>query len=159
MGRGGSDVGAVERALEGILAMLERIVGGGQTGAGQAGWRAAQAFGVATGGWMPHGFLTEDGPRPELADRYGARELPTASYPERTFANARDSEACRKLSRSCLRVEEGFTRPSHIAEWIVAHQVRVLNVAGTRESRALGSGDRVERFLVDMLRRLGHGPI
>jgi hypothetical protein len=32
----GSDVEAVERALEDILAMLERIVSGGQTGADQA---------------------------------------------------------------------------------------------------------------------------
>lgn len=39
----GSDIGAVERAAEVILAMLERVVSGGQTGADQAGWRAAQA--------------------------------------------------------------------------------------------------------------------
>jgi len=68
------------------------------------------------------GFQTGDGPRPRLADLYSARELPTASYPERTFAQARDSdatlwfgaadtpggcatiEACRKLSRSCLGI-------------------------------------------------------
>jgi hypothetical protein len=104
--------------------MLERVVSVGQTGAEQAGWRAARACGIATGGWIPRGFLTEDGPRPELADRYGAREMPTSSYPERTFANARDSdatlwfgsidapgvratiEACRQLSQSCLRVED-----------------------------------------------------
>jgi hypothetical protein len=79
--------------------MLERIVNGGQTGADQGGWRAAQAFGIATGGWMSRGFLTEtaDGrgsePHPDFADRYGARELPTSSYPERTFANAWDSGA------------------------------------------------------------------
>jgi hypothetical protein len=60
--------------------MLERAVGGGQTGADQAGWRVAQAYGIATGGWMPRGFLTEDGPRSNFADRYGARELPTSSY-------------------------------------------------------------------------------
>ncbi|HMB08015.1 MAG TPA: putative molybdenum carrier protein [Isosphaeraceae bacterium] len=42
---------------------------------------------------MPRGFLTEDGPRPELTDRYSAREQPTSSYPEGTFANAQDSDA------------------------------------------------------------------
>jgi hypothetical protein len=126
---------------------------------------------------MPRKFLTKDGPRPDFADLYGARELPTSSYPERTFANARDSdatlwfgavgtpggratiEACRKLSRSCLRVEDGFTRPSHVAEWIVAHKIRVRNVAGNWESKARGIGDRVERFLASVFRWLGHRPI
>ncbi len=168
------DGGAVGLALEGILAMLERVVSGGQTDADQAGWRAARAFGIPTGGWMPKGFLTENGPRPDFADQYGARELPTSSYPERTFANVRDSdatlwfgdastpgaratiEACHKLSRSCLRVEEGFTRPSHVAAWIIEHKVRVLNIAGSRESKAPGIGARIERFLADVFRRLGH---
>jgi hypothetical protein len=52
------------------------------------------------------------------------------------------------LSRSCLRV----------VAWIVAHEVRMLNVAGNRESEAPGIGARVERFLADVFRRLGHGP-
>ena len=47
--------------------MLERVISGGQTGADQAGWRAARAFGIPTGGAMPKGFLTEDGPCPEFA--------------------------------------------------------------------------------------------
>jgi hypothetical protein len=37
----GSDVGVIERAAEGILAMLERVVSGGQTGADQAGRRTS----------------------------------------------------------------------------------------------------------------------
>ena len=36
--------------------MLEKIISGGQTGADQAAWRAAKAFGVPTGGWMPKDF-------------------------------------------------------------------------------------------------------
>ena len=57
--------------------MLERIVSGGQTGADQAGWRAAKALGIATGGWMARRFLTEDGPRPEFRKLYGAVEHPS----------------------------------------------------------------------------------
>jgi hypothetical protein len=37
---------------------------------------------------------------------------------------------------------------------IEAEEVRVLNVAGSRESRAPGIGDRVERFLLEVFRRL-----
>jgi len=53
------------------------------------------------------------------------------------------------LSRSGLRV----------VAWIVAHEIHVLNVAGNRESRAPGIGARVERFLADVFRQLGRGPI
>ncbi|HMB06204.1 MAG TPA: putative molybdenum carrier protein [Isosphaeraceae bacterium] len=73
--------------------MPGRIVSGGQAGADRAGWRAARAFGIRTGGRMPRGSLTEDGPRPEQADRYGARALPTSGEPERTGAHVRDSDA------------------------------------------------------------------
>jgi len=48
--------------------MLERVISGGQTGADQAGWRAARASGIPTGGAMPGGFLTEDGARPDFAE-------------------------------------------------------------------------------------------
>src|SRR5208282_4171966 len=108
------------------------IVRGGQTGADQAGWRVARAFGIPTGGWMPKGFLTEEGPRSEFAELYGAREMPTESYPERTRANVRDSnatlwfgattskgakttlEACTQNGRSYVLVTRGgLVRPSH----------------------------------------------
>ena len=32
--------------------MLERVISGGQTGADQAGLRAARACGIPTGGWL-----------------------------------------------------------------------------------------------------------
>jgi Circularly permutated YpsA SLOG family len=67
--------------------MLDRVLSGGQTGADQAGWRSARACGLAIGGWMSLGFLTEDEPRPEFAELYGAVEMPTADYPSRTRRN------------------------------------------------------------------------
>jgi hypothetical protein len=41
-----------------------------------------------------------------------------------------------------------------VASWIVAEEVRTLNVAGNRESTEPGIGDRVERFLVAAFRQL-----
>src|SRR3954447_21659974 len=73
--------------------MLDKIISGGQSGADQAGWRAAKAFGIPTGGFMPRGFRTEDGPRPDFAELYGAVAMETESYPARTEANVRDSDA------------------------------------------------------------------
>jgi Circularly permutated YpsA SLOG family len=56
--------------------VLDRVVSGGQTGADQAGWRAARASAIDTGGWMPENFLTEAGPRPDFFEMFGAVELP-----------------------------------------------------------------------------------
>jgi hypothetical protein len=50
----------------------------------------------------------------------------------------------------------GGTRPSEVAGWLAERGVRVLNVAGNRESVARGIGARVERFMRDVFRRLGH---
>jgi hypothetical protein len=113
--------------------MLERGISGGQTGADQAAWRVARAFGIPTGGSMPRGFLTEDVPRPEFAELYGAAELPIDSYPARTERNVRDAdatlwfgatdtpgaratlEACRKLGKTSVIVYPGGpTLPSHV---------------------------------------------
>jgi hypothetical protein len=66
-----------------------RIVSGGQTGADQAGVEVAQRLGIATGGFMPKGFRTEDGPRPDLAARFGLAEAETSAYAERTEHNVR----------------------------------------------------------------------
>jgi Circularly permutated YpsA SLOG family len=156
--------------------MLAKIISGGQTGAEQAGWRAAKAFGIPTGGAMPRGFLTEAGPRPEFAELYGAVELETGSYAARTEANVRDSDAtlwfgslgsagyhgtvgaALEHRRPVLVIQLGEQRPSDVKKWIDTHKYRVINVAGRRESLAPGIGERVERFLADVFRQLGHKP-
>jgi nucleotide-binding universal stress UspA family protein len=156
-------------------ARLEKIVSGGQTGADQAAWRTALAFGIPTGGWMPRGFLTEDGPRPEFAEQYGATEMPSESAPARTEQNVRDSDAtlwfgettttgaqatvgaCQRLVKPCLPLNPGASfEPAHVATWINDNRIRTLNVAGNRESAEPGIGKRVERFLGAVLQQLGH---
>ena len=157
--------------------MLERVISGGQTGADQAGWRAARAYGIPTGGAMPKGFLTEDGPRPEFAELYGAVELPTRELPGadraerrglgrdplvRRLAQPRGQGDARRVpaqGKPFLIVYRGTTRPSQVRDWIVAKGIRTLNVAGNRETKAPGIGDRVERFLGAVFRRLGHRPV
>jgi hypothetical protein len=156
--------------------MLDKIISGGQTGTDQAAWRAAQPFGVAVGGWMPKGFLTEDGARPDFAQQYGATEMPTESYAARTEQNVQDSDAtlwfgetttsgaqatvgaCQRFGKPCLPVYPGASfEPAHVATWITENRIRTLNVAGNRESEEPGIGDRVERFLGQVLEQLGHG--
>jgi hypothetical protein len=155
--------------------MLEKIITGGQTGADQAAWRVAKAHGVACGGSMPKGFLTEDGVRPEFAGLYGATEMPTNRYADRTEQNVRDGDAtlwfgetttsgaqttvgaCQELGKACLPINPATRfEPSQVAAWIVENTVRTLNVAGNRESAEPGISQRVEGFLGQVLERLGH---
>jgi hypothetical protein len=155
--------------------MLERIISGGESGANQAAWRAARAFGVASGGWMHKGFLTDDGCRPEFAEQFAAADLPTDAEPARAEQNVWNSDAtlwfgatttsvahatvqaCQKFARPCLPVyPEAAFEPSHVATWIVENRVRTLNVAGNCENDEPGIGDHVEQFLGEVLRQLGH---
>ncbi len=46
--------------------------------------------------------------------------------------------------------------PSHVATWIRENQIKTLNVAGNSEGEEPGIGDRVERFLGQVLQQLGH---
>jgi hypothetical protein len=48
-----------------------------------------------------------------------------------------------------------LSTPRSIADWILESQIRVLNIAGSRESRAPGIGTKVEAFLMVVFRRLG----
>jgi hypothetical protein len=156
--------------------MLAKIISGGQTGADQAAWRAAKAYAIPTGGWMPKGFLTEDGPRPDFAELYGALEMATASYSARTHQNVRDSHgtfwfgtmntagaeatiaACDQLGRPRLLFLPGQEFcPAASAAWLHSYpHITLLNIAGNRESNAPGIGDQVERFLHELFHQLGH---
>jgi hypothetical protein len=51
-------------------------------------------------------------------------------------------------------VTEGLAQPSEVAAWIEAEVVRVLNVAGNRESTEPGIGEPAERFLVAVFRQM-----
>lgn len=155
--------------------MLAKIISAGESGANQAAWRAAKTFGIATGGWMHKGFLTDQGRRPEFADQFAAGDLPTDSEPARAEYNVRNSDAtlwfgrtttsgaqatvraCHGLGKPCLPVYPAASfEPSHVATWILENKIRTLNVAGNREDAEPGIGERVEQFLGEVLQQLGH---
>ncbi len=163
------------RGITWSFIMLDKIISGGQSGADQAGWRAARTFGVLSGGWMPRGFLTEEGPHPEFADQYGATELPADSVRDRTEQNVLAADAtlwfgvtttlraqetvgaCHRFAKPCMPVYPGASfEPCQVATWIAENKFGTLNVAGNREQEEPGIGDRVERFLGEVLQQLGH---
>jgi hypothetical protein len=153
--------------------MLELVVSGGQTGADQAGWRAATAAGIVCGGWMPARFMTEDGPRPEFAGLYGAREHHSSSYRDRTILNLRsvrltllfgnpNSPGGRLVlnegNRLVLFVYPIRSRrnpaPDLAVDFIRQINATTINVAGNRESSAPGIGSWVEAYLGEVFRSL-----
>jgi hypothetical protein len=172
--------------------MIQRVISGGQMGADLAGWRAAKAAGIATGGMMPRGFRTEtpNGQgwgevHPEFRDLYGARQFWTDRYEDRTpinvcladgtilFGNP-DSPGGRlvqKIERNLRRDDPArppvfevarwdgsIDDPNAASWWIAEGAIRVLHVAGNRESRSPGIGAWVEEYLAEVFRLLKAAP-
>lgn len=131
--------------------LVVKIISGGQTGVDRAALDAALDLGIPVGGWCPRGRLAEDGTIPH---RYPLREAPTASYPERTLLNVRDSDGTLVLSWGSptdgtaltIHLAETMEKPCLVLdlmsapgqdrawEWVEAHGIRILNVAGPRAS-------------------------
>lgn len=151
--------------------MIDRVVSGGQTGVDRAALDVALALGLSCGGWCPRGRRAEDGPIPA---RYPLRETPSADYPVRTRWNVRDSDATLILrlgpadrgTALTARLAAGLGRPlldldlsatpeaealAAARAWVEACRVRVLNVAGPRESRCPGAHATAARFLRSLL--------
>lgn len=156
------------------------IVSGGQTGADLGGWKAAKRFALGTEGWMPAGYLTEDGVHPEYAELYGARPVNSVQYPDRTRRNVGRAHAVflfctrdgfwspgSRLTRRvavetgrCIRgiaidVADPIFNAGHSAAWVRDGGFRRLLVAGNRESKAPGIGQFVEDYLCEVFRHLG----
>lgn len=145
------------------------MISGGQTGADQAGLRAARALGIPTGGTAPDNFWTEAGCQVDLLRSYGLTQVAWRGYEgirKRTIANVRNADATvwfGKLTtpgyaltiHTCQRQQKPhLLNPSAIelAHWwtyLVAKPLGgVLNVAGNRESVTPGIGVLVEELLL-----------
>jgi hypothetical protein len=153
-----------------------KIVSGGQTGVDRAALDFALVNGIPCGGWCPRGRKAEDGPIHEL---YPLREMPTEAYSRRTEQNIIDSDATlvlydRKADRGtrttislCLRLKkpvlyislESENNIGEIRDWIRHYRVKVLNIAGPRESSDPGIYRKSFAFLEDLFEGPSKGPI
>lgn len=130
----------------------ELIISGGQTGADQGGLEGAKRIGIETGGYMPKGCRTEAGPRPDLLLLYNMKEHPSDLYPPRTRANAELADATVWFGKTnsagyvcTFNAVERYGKkwlenPTYeqLAQWCIDWKVKILNVAGNRESRNIG---------------------
>lgn len=155
---------------------LKKIISGGQTGADQGGifaaveWNCVCALGdqLDIGGYMPKGYITEEGPSPWLAD-WGLTEMETSSYPLRTDANIQAADGTLRFAHQWSSRGEQLTqklanyydRPyldvsiyaplpvEEVLQWIKTHCIQILNIAGNRESTAPGIHEFVVAYLLD----------
>jgi len=149
------------------LALIERVISGGQTGVDRAALDAALDLGLPCGGWCPAGRRAEDGP---IAARYPLRETPEADYRVRTERNVRDSDAtliltlgapqrgtaltvelARSLGRSWLVVDlDDPPALVSVRGWLRQRGIGTLNCAGPRESHCPGIHARALAFLTEL---------
>lgn len=155
---------------------LRKIVSGGQTGADQGALAACVQMGYPYGGWVPKGRRTEKGKVPA---KYRMRQHWSRHYPPRTERNVVDSDGtviftfgkpdggslltidfAKRHKKPWLAVD--LDQPQDIAvakilRWLKRRlpENGVLNVAGSRRSKAPGIHWAVKHVVRDVIRRLG----
>lgn len=159
------------------------IRSGGQTGADRAALKVAFFLGLKAWGWCPKGRLAEDGMVPK---QYEMKETDDSRYPPRTWRNVRDSDGtviltrgaaergsaltidfCKKQKKPWLHIDiakhDDRGAAQMLKNWMRRSKIRVLNVAGNRESKSPGIGGQVERVLllalVPGLRTVNHSEL
>lgn len=147
---------------------LQKIISGGQTGVDRGALDAAIRAGIPHGGWCPNGRRAEDGVIPS---RYALAETDSTEYRLRTERNILESDGTLILATGALRggtkltarLAKAHGKPLLIVDlsatddidpalaWISDASIRVLNVAGPRESQSPGitaqAADFVHRLL------------
>lgn len=152
--------------------MIKKIISGGQNGSDLAGLKAAKELGLETGGMMPKGFRTLDGPRKDYADLYGIEEHKSWSYVPRTASNVKNGDATIRFAsnfnsageKCTLKFIEKYEKPyldiditsplpmQYVRDWLKKNDVSTLNVAGNSEKSSPGIESFVFNYLVELLK-------
>ena len=153
------------------------VISGFQNGADIAAIIAAKMYNIPTGGYMPLGYITESGPRPEYAQLYGAKEHFSPKYSGRTFLNCEKSDGTiimatdfnspgTKLTFTAIHQ---YKKPSininmssdigipysEVIDWIEKYNIKIINVAGNRESVSNGITGNVVSYLCGLFDKMG----
>ena len=142
---------------------LEKVISGGQTGVDIAALKAARDAGLNTGGWIPKGFLTENGPDVSRM-AFGLVETESTSYVPRTEQNVIDSDATfwygdssspggKLTQRMCRKHNKPFYLATFMEPRLIFIIIRdcgykTINVAGNRESVSPGIEKRAYNLLL-----------
>jgi hypothetical protein len=150
--------------------LLQKIVSGGQTGVDRAALDVAISLNIDHGGWCPAGRRSEAGLIPAI---YRLQPTTSRNYAVRTEQNVIDSDGtlilyfARMSSGTFLtrKMAEKYQRPlrvidlnrtventsEQLREWLKENDIKVLNVAGPRESTNPGIAQLAQAFLRELL--------
>jgi hypothetical protein len=148
---------------------IEKIISGGQTGVDRAALDVALELGLECGGWCPKGRRAEDGPIPA---RYPLKETDSDQYPPRTTMNVQQADGTLIVTRGkpdrgtglTLQLAERYEKPFFVVDldkppkpaairaWLRSNGIKLLNVAGPRESSAQGIYSQAVLLLKKVLR-------
>lgn len=155
---------------------IYKIISGGQTGADQGGLFAGKTLKIGVGGYAPANYLTEKGNNYDLRRDFSLVETDRFNYHYRTEKNVIESDGTilfvskqspgSKLTEKCCKKHKKpmfvVTDPTNIVKykdkflsWILVNNIRVLNVAGNRESVKQNIARNAFMFLVYTLSRSG----
>jgi hypothetical protein len=156
-----------EEEKDKIFSYIEKIISGGQTGVDRAALDVALELRIPCGGWCPKGRKAEDGP---IDIRYPLKETNSANYRIRTERNVRESDGiliftwrkprggtaltikfAQKYKKPYLIVDlsEGGD-PETVRKWEEVNKIKLLNIAGLRESELPGIYHRTVAFLQEV---------
>lgn len=144
-----------------------KIISGGQTGADIAGVKVAKLYGFKTGGYMPKGYMTRIGLKPEYKKLYKMEETKTADYPTRTGLNVKESDCTiwfgeKKFSAGKLctfKYVKMHKKPYKdidinnplaieiIVEWLILNNYKIINIAGNSQTATNNMEQRVSDYL------------
>ncbi len=147
--------------------IIDKIISGGQTGVDRAALDAALRLDIECAGWCPSGRWAEDG---EIAAHYPLVETESTDPAERTSLNVAEAdgtlvladdglddgtmlavELAQKLNKSCLIFDfKGKGHVSDVRDWIDRDEIKILNVAGGRESTSPGIYELSLGFLTEL---------
>lgn len=132
-----------------------KLISGGQSGTDRATLDFALENNFPCGGWCPLGRKAEDGTIP---GHYPLKETKTSGYTERTLLNVKDSDGTLMIlfgemdegTRLTLKFAQEHGKPVFLINdskpadairfrnWMTENNIRILNVAGPRESSTKG---------------------
>jgi hypothetical protein len=159
--------------------MISKVISGGQNGVDIAGLMAAWATGIETGGNIPWGYKTLDGPRYDLK-LLNLKQSDSPFYPPRTEQNVLDSDATLRLALDFNSAGEKCTykylirhnKPYYdiriyphlgtfdlhetitVKAWLEGLNVKTLNIAGNSEETAPGITSKAFFFLFKLFKEI-----
>lgn len=157
--------------------MINLCISGGQSGADIGGLKAAKDCGIATGGWLPKGCITLDGPKFEYLELYNMKECEKVGYVTRTELNVKEAAATFRFAsnfnsqgeKATLNAIKWYNKPfldvditkprskQEVIDWIKSNQFKILNIAGNSEKTSPGIEKFVYNYLVDVFKELKRG--